>query len=1307
MPLSKEDLEALKKTFRAVKSRPCPFLYCVAGPEGEPVLMVDKRKLDPKEARSLKRGAKKKQFARGTVYKDSDENRYVFTTLKAAPTLFEKHLRTVFAQAVPALRKADVRLMEVKEAVAEGQKLASQAEQDLAFETRLAEQIAGELDRIVDQRRGAEVELEEAKKALEAVESGWFSDEATLAAARKAVKDAEKRLRKLQKAEGQALMERKEARQAIAEAAEEAEEMRKASDDALSQWNAEQAAYWQGKREDGVWRGEVGDSTRDRAQTAEAHRLLDEQLAATKATMADNERTIRQAKGKQERFRAEVSDLTQRVEELEADDSLSLAEIEELEAAQTRLKRLKKRIGKLGAVVSEREGDNESLDMALYGLERKTESARIRAEIARAKQESMLRSEEEAALVTRLVLDQAGAESSVKVLDGEIEAQRRQVEALRATSAALTSAEDAMRQAQLRLHAAQLRRQQTEENANLLNIWGWDNSAIVDKATKELPDVKREEAEALKAFKAAQAALQAAREDLDVDTEALVEAEEELNTLLIDRADAARESARISQQLADESAMVAGVAVDLMRQDLSTAVTALIKTSPAVAAADKAVKEAELASTKLTTQLSTASAAVESLVAEISALRAALKTDYSTDRLTLLQEKLAALPGLQVAQRKLQDSAEAALSAQVDAEAAFQAQLTIAGEADPSLGGLLSGLDQAEQDVASARERSASALREVARCDDALAEAERRNSVIESQELLHGLIDDSAELLEEFARMEDATDLDSEIFVIDLLSDEDREKAAGHPRFKELLDLQKKLEGRALKMLRSGATAEELDAAFARVPNGLRPPSYRAEVAAFQVLDRAFDLSEEERETAKVMEQVRQRRRPEELRAEAMRKLSEMSSAGASVGAVEAVLGSDTLADDPDLMQTVVSSLGNLQKTLADIDAGLMETAQDLHAELADQLVVLQRANIDVMALVGPILVQLSGPAEDLNRDIMAAAIRRGQARHTALLARAAKVNGSPLAGAFEEAMAQESRLWAKYSLNATFDAAKIVGRLLLNFPGTAAIGAALEIGSFVGKSVTDIGQTLSDWRIASKAKSLLLKARAGSARARAELMKCHPLYAKGLIVHMAQGGDPFAKMYMDKRGMNEAEVKAGSLRIMTHYLLEDAEQLDKNGEVKLETATEWFDRRFTGVRDSIDAGLSRVSRAIKRWQDPRAAAEYERLVRVRAASDELAGAFERTVRVRDQLVKAKDTDNLSAINDLLRDYRMALDATRREAMAGLERLASTERKVALMKRKRSSLEEDAVAALERFEEALPDLRENYLEIVGSVARAA
>jgi hypothetical protein len=1307
MPLSKEELESLKKTFRAVKAKPCPFLYCVAGPEGEPVLMVDRRKLDPQEVRALKRGAKKKLFARGTVLKDAGEGRYVFSTLKAAPALFEKHLRTVFAQAVPGLRKADVRLMALKEAVVEGQKLASEAEKDAALEERWAEQVAGELDRLVDQRKGAEVGLEEARAALAELEGAWISDDQAISAAKKAVREAERRLKKLKKAEGQALIEQREARDAIAAAAEEARELRAASDDIMARWSDEQAAFWREKRADPVWRAEVGEATRQRAEAAEAHRVLDERLAAVRATMADNDRVIRQAQEKLSRQRAELVSLSERIVELEADDSLSLAEVEELEAAQTRLGRLKKRIEKLDGVVGDRQQSSDDLDMELYGLERRTENARIQAEIARARQESMLRSDAESALVTRLVLDQSAASIQVHQLDEQLAAQQARVEELRGTSTALTAAEDAMRQAQIRLHAAQLHRQQTEEDADLVSFWGWDNSAKVESAKKALPDARRAEVEALAAFKAAQAALKTAREDLDVDTEALIEAEEELNALKLERAEAAREVARLDRQLADESAMVAGVAVDLLRQDRAVAVEKLIATSPAVAAADRARSEARTAAAAVTAQLSEAGTAVASLIAEIAALRAALKTAWSAAGLTKLQELLAALPGLQATQRRIQGQADDALLAQQAAESAFKEQLRVAGDADPELGGLLAGLERAESDVSAAHERSASAVRDVVRSDNELAEAERRDQVIEAQEKLHGLIDDSAELLAEFARMEDATDLSGEVFVIDLLSDEDRAKAEGHPRFKELLALQQKLEGRALRMLRSGATAEELDAAFARVPNGLRPPSYRAEVAAFQVLDRAFDLSDEERDAARVIQQARERQRPEELRAEALRKLSDMAAAGASVDAAAAVLDSDAIKADPSLLQTVVASLTRLQQTLVDIDAGLMETAQDIHAELAEQLVVLQHAQIDVVALVGPVLVQLAGPAADLNRDIMAAAIRKGQARHTSLLARAAKVSGSPLAGAFEEALAQENRLWSRHAVDAHLDATKIVGRLLLNLPGTEAIGAALEIGAFVGKSVADLGQSLSDWRIASKARSLLVKARAGSARARAELMKCHPLYAKGLIVHMAQSGDPFAKLYMSRRGMDEAGIKAGSLRIMTHYLLEEAEQLDKDGNVKLETVAEWYDRRFAGVRDGIDQGLSQVKQAIARWQDPKAAAEFERLVRVRAASAELAAAFDRAVRVRDQLVRDQDTENLEAVRGLLGDYQLALDATRREAIAGLERLASTERKVALMQRKQGSLEEDAVAALERFEGALPDLRTGYLEIVGSVARAA
>ncbi len=103
MPLSKEQILELKKHLRGVRSRPGRFLYCQEGESGDPVLVMDKKRIPPRTIQDIRKTARKKVFVRGTVEK-ADRQGYVFRTRGKPPPRFELDLRRFFARAIPQLK---------------------------------------------------------------------------------------------------------------------------------------------------------------------------------------------------------------------------------------------------------------------------------------------------------------------------------------------------------------------------------------------------------------------------------------------------------------------------------------------------------------------------------------------------------------------------------------------------------------------------------------------------------------------------------------------------------------------------------------------------------------------------------------------------------------------------------------------------------------------------------------------------------------------------------------------------------------------------------------------------------------------------------------------------------------------------------------------------------------------------------------------------------------------------------------------------------------------------------------------------
>ena len=116
MALSKEDMATLKKDLMAVRGKKVGFfLYCAGGADGDPVLMVSKKKIQKRELSNLKMTARKKKFVQGDLLYQPKPGggESVFYFLGDKPSaLFQKHIKTFFAKAFAKLKKSVFELSE-------------------------------------------------------------------------------------------------------------------------------------------------------------------------------------------------------------------------------------------------------------------------------------------------------------------------------------------------------------------------------------------------------------------------------------------------------------------------------------------------------------------------------------------------------------------------------------------------------------------------------------------------------------------------------------------------------------------------------------------------------------------------------------------------------------------------------------------------------------------------------------------------------------------------------------------------------------------------------------------------------------------------------------------------------------------------------------------------------------------------------------------------------------------------------------------------------------------------------------------
>ncbi len=1366
MPLSKEQILELKKHLRGVRSRPGRFLYCQEGESGDPVLVMDKKRIPPRTIQDIRKTARKKVFVRGTVEK-ADRQGYVFRTRGKPPPRFELDLRRFFARAIPQLKgsyveqlgstniiesldgedaddRSGVGLEEISlEELTRLQASADAAEHEAAA---LAEEEAhlGELlSRLEDQHLHSSHELQDADQALAA----------ELASYNPFFRQSRITQRKLQQARAQEEEQRlaeviEQTRRKMAQVKAQLEQERLTMDraresveDALVRWGEEQESFWTGCRNDPEWLAraqEVGAAHGQAYSEAETARnardAAAESLSSTQAFLETSAETLQLDIEEVAHLEAEIADL-------EKLDQLGPNQVRRQATMEARLDQLRRDIARLKESIPRAEKDIPRLESELRLLDAEFSSANFTAMQARRERDQMYMSQGERALAQVLSIEREEARRENANLKALYLSKKAVVDELRTSMDTVRQTGEAFKQAQAALFAAQIHRERTEETAKLWNIPGMSGRrARIKAASDALPDARLAEKKALEAFEEARRARDAALTDDERRVGLIQKATERMQDAEHDLLVSEVRLGQAEHRRAEEHARIVGWAEDIHRQQLETHLAQLAEGNPALRDLMSDVDDASQALAEASSDLTDAVYSLDLYKIENERCRAALTDGLDPESLMELKEGLDGLPQARERLATAESDQRRASAEMASARAALDEKLRVMGNEDPRLRALLDSYAQLKTDLSNSRQADADAAERLSTATRRLNDNSRSRDVHELLVETEDYVLRNAGLITAFHHLVDESDLHSDGFIIDLLEKKDRQRAEQHRDYGRLLRFQEELERRALALLSAGASTRELADVFSHIPTGLRPPSWREEVQAFAELDEVLELTDAQREEARVLRAARQVADPDAIKDNIRARLKQIeglpefeSFEGADrvagmVSRIEGALNDPLFTRVPENLQKVEDAMGYLCDGLEIIGAadgaGQVEVAKKRYDEVTqnftDRLLDLQSSGLDAIKLIQPIIDQLKGPVTDLSRDIILACIRRGQARHTTLLKQAARASGSPLAGAFEEALVQENELWAEHSLLATMDALDITGKLIMLYPDgiSGAVGVALQLGAKAIKGQTPFIFSMRDWSTAKKAKALLTAAKKGDAEAKATLMKFHPLYAKGLIAYMAQQDDPYARLYITGRGLDEGQIKKHSARILTYYLLDDAGQLDADGELVLETRAEWWERKKDEWRKALLGGLSRIKKALTSWMSAEPS-EFEKMEIVRRAAEDMARAFAAARQVlatlQDRLASlvgaAADElkRRISEVKILIDSYGEIFNKARRGAISGLDVLNRVEREVGLMQRRDEvgGLTEDAQKSFKTFSQQLPRLREGYLVVVDAVNRSA
>jgi hypothetical protein len=85
-----------------------PFFYCAVAEDGDPVLLLDEKRIPPREINQIARTARRKVFVRGHISRAEDDGSLLFTVDTTDVADFVRDLEGQLGDEVPGLRLARV-----------------------------------------------------------------------------------------------------------------------------------------------------------------------------------------------------------------------------------------------------------------------------------------------------------------------------------------------------------------------------------------------------------------------------------------------------------------------------------------------------------------------------------------------------------------------------------------------------------------------------------------------------------------------------------------------------------------------------------------------------------------------------------------------------------------------------------------------------------------------------------------------------------------------------------------------------------------------------------------------------------------------------------------------------------------------------------------------------------------------------------------------------------------------------------------------------------------------------------------------
>ncbi|MFT5681783.1 MAG: hypothetical protein ACI8RZ_002695 [Myxococcota bacterium] len=1308
---SPQEIKALKASLKKLKpNRSLHFLYFDRGEDDVPVLVIDKVRVAGDRLKVLLASAKKKKPIKGMVSLNTDVNRVEFHPVKA-PGKLQRSLK-VFYKQVPQLKGARVIITQDKASVEmqmdEAEEVASEKVQAAEELKRRRKQLAAQVAKLEE----SEKEAEQERLALEAEGSSMWNLMANRSRAQK--------LELLQKKEEQRKWETDQAREklaALTKSLTEAEvERQKAEDesaDLKEMWSLIQQQEWEKRRRgDRDWRVKI-EANMDRlsAKSEIADRLEE---AAAKLEGALQIRT-----GEEHTLLTEIQVLEeQRRRALDRGEELSEETAEELKALKDRLREV---ADGLDAVKKETREARDAADRA----DAERDAARVARDKVFMTRDEGERSED----LRRELSDSEDSASRMHLaLQGAVEVEQEAYKSLNAVND--TAAE--VERLRLALASANFDLKDLTDRAGKWSLGKQSRREDIATAKEALPEAS---ARAL----ALQTQLDAAVATLtELETEAAGSLEQARGAtaarlqLESRAAEADRDLARVNQEISEEEATVGEWALDLRRKNLNR----LIKQDPTLKEA-RSVRNTRLESAeKLTDTLLDRTADLNALRHRNEALQREM-AGFSQVLDPALTEEFAAnlekIGKLSDAVGDLRKKAELSARRAEEGEAALQLAIKTRCEEKPDLAQAHRALEQAEKALASSAQDDLDAIKAMEKADDTVAEVAR-------QEKVYGLVLDGQ------ATVRSHSAVFEKLRGMDLFSSTDMSavRAAVGPAIDKI---EAELEKQAYQMIQAGATNEELARVFERIPNGLRPASYREEVGAVNTLMQRFDeiealktqedrdeyLIKTARQTSKeeMFDQVKTLLKELDTRREDFGYAgTQIAAEGGRVKTWMTMLGVlDSASTSQKELSSILAALWQVNRGIAAVGAGIkagkaltaeneeadpvLQKIQDL--EKLEALNGLANSGIDIARQFVPIL--LTGKlGKGFIEDVVQCASRTFKASYDSKLKAIAKVHGSFLAGPLEESLGNELKLAERYGFNAGVKAVAIAAQIMKMGP-QAAMGFVVSVSAWSTGKVHGMIHNVVDWKQASKANKLLERAKAGDAKAKSLLLKHHAKFAKGVLALKAQEGDPFAMQYVASRGLSDDDIRKSSLDIITRYLLKSANQSGAE-----QTFDEWLvskKTQFGRLADLVVVPLTFGWRSMfGRLQSVETIGDIEvPLISVPLdEARELVAVVEDTVALQERLstrnevteAAQKDLEQtLKKLAELLVEQRSRGVKIRDRAGTQIVRIAKVEELFQQHLESPLALSSEQKTAMLGLQKAIPRIRMEHVELAGILTALA